>query len=113
MIYKNFKDSEVFIGKTNKTYEYNIEDNDINYCIVEIDGRFPIKGRLTNIECKEMVNVLSGSGFICVENKIYELKKDDVVLISQNEKYYWQGKMKLGCSCTPAWHPKQSKNILD
>ena len=41
MIYKSFKDTELFEGPTNKTYEYNIEDKDINYCIVDIDGRFP------------------------------------------------------------------------
>jgi len=38
MIYKSFKDTELF-----ETYEYNIEDKDINYCIVDINGRFPKK----------------------------------------------------------------------
>ena len=108
MIYKTFKDCELFNGDTNKTYEYNIEDSDINYCIVEINGRFPLKGRLTNEVCKEMVHILDGEGVLVIEGKTYKLKKDDVVLINKKEKYYWEGNMKVGASCTPAWYPEQS-----
>lgn len=111
MIYKKFKDTELFEGETNKTYEYNIEDKDINYCIVEINGRFPSKGKLTNLVCKEMVHILDGEGIIVVEGEIYNLKKDDVVLIHPRQKYYWEGNMRLGSSCSPAWYPEQSKNI--
>lgn len=108
MIYKTFKGTELFEGQTNKTYEYNIEDSDINYCIVEINGRFPHKGRLMNEVCKEMVHILDGKGVLTVEGKTYKLKKDDVVLINKKEKYYWEGNMKVGASCTPAWYPEQS-----
>lgn len=113
MIYKTFKDAELFEGATNKTYEYHIEDNDINYCIVEITGRFPLKGRLTNTVCKEMVHILDGSGLIVVDNVTYELKKDDVVLIKPGQKYYWEGNMRVGASCSPAWYPEQSHNIAE
>jgi mannose-6-phosphate isomerase-like protein (cupin superfamily) len=111
MIYKRFKDTELFEGSTNKTYEYHIEDNDINYCIVVINGRFPLQGSLTNTVCKEMVHILEGEGIIVVENKKYDLKKDDVVLIKPNEKYYWEGNMRVGASCSPAWYPEQSHNV--
>ena len=112
MIYKTFKDTEFFEGTTNKTHEYNIEDKDINYCIVEINGRFPKEGRLMNQVCKEMVHVLEGEGTITVENNTYKLKKDDVILIKPLEKYYWNGVMRLGASCSPAWFSGQSKNVL-
>ena len=111
MIYKTFKDTELFEGTTNKTYEYHIEDADINYCVVEIKGRFPLNGRLTNIVCKEMVHILEGEGSIVVEGKHYNLKKDDVVLIKPGEKYYWEGHMRVGASCSPAWYPEQSHNV--
>ena len=87
MIYKSFKDAELFKGETNKTYEYNIEDKDINYCIVDIDGRFPKEKLAVNRKCKEMAHILSGSGILVVEGKEYQLKQDDVVLIDINEKY--------------------------
>ncbi len=107
MIYKSFKDTEIFEGETNKTYEYNIKDKDINYCIVEINGRFPAHGFAVNKVCKEMAHILEGDGILWVDGKVYELKKDDVVLVMPNEKYYWNGKMKLGIPCSPAWYPEQ------
>ena len=108
MIYKKFKQAELFTGKTNKTYEYNIEDDDINYCIVDINGRFPTGNKYAlNKECKEMAHILSGSGILVVDNVKYELEKDDVVLIDKLEKYYWEGNIKLGLPCTPAWTPQQ------
>lgn len=113
MLYKTFKDTEIFQGKTNKTYEYNIEDKDINYCIVEINGRFPLNGKLMNQISKEMVHILEGSGTIVVDETTYNLKKDDVVLIMPGQKYYWKGCMRLGASCSPAWTPDQSINIIE
>ena len=111
MIYKSFKDAELFEGPTNKTYEYNIEDKDINYCIVDIDGRFPKEKWAVNRKCKEMAHILSGSGILVVEGVEYQLKQDDVVLIDINEKYYWQGKMRLGIPCAPAWYPEQHEDV--
>ena len=111
MIYKSFSDTELFSGETNKTYEYNIEDKDINYCIVDIDGRFPKENWAVNRKCKEMAHILSGSGILNVEGKEYQLKKDDVVLIDINEKYYWVGKMRLGIPCAPAWYPEQHEEV--
>ncbi len=111
MIYKSFSDTELFEGVTNKTYEYNIEDKDINYCIVDIDGRFPEEKWAVNRKCKEMAHILSGSGVLIVENKEYRVKKDDIVLVDKNEKYYWQGKMRLGVSSSPAWYPEQHELV--
>ena len=111
MIYKSFEEVEMFEGVTNKTYEYNIEDKDINYCVVDIDGRFPKEKWAVNHKCKEMAHILSGSGVLVVGNKEYQLKKNDVVLVNMNEKYYWQGKMRLGVSCTPAWYPEQHEVV--
>lgn len=107
MIYTKLNEAEIFKGATNKTYEYNIKDNDINYCVVEIDGRFPKEKWAVNRKCKEMAHILSGSGVLVVENKQYQIEKDDVVLIDINEKYYWKGQMKLGISGSPAWYPEQ------
>ena len=113
MIYKRFNNSELFKGDTNRTYEYHIEDKDINYCIVEITGRFPVNGRLVNSICKEMVHILEGEGKIVVDGVTYNLKHDDVVLIKPGEKYYWEGYMRVGASCSPAWYPEQSHNVME
>lgn len=111
MIYKTFGDTELFQGETNKTYEYNIEDKDINYCIAEIDGRFPKMGLAVNRKCKEMAHILAGSGVLVVEGEEYHVKKDDVVLIDVGERYYWEGKMRLGIPCAPAWTKEQHEVV--
>ena len=58
-----------------------------------------------------MAHVLSGSGKLVVDGKTYNLKQDDVVLIDMNEKYYWEGNMRLGVPCAPAWHPEHHIEI--
>ena len=111
MIYKSFKDAELFEGATNKTYEYNIEDKDINFCIAEISGRFPKEKWAVNRKCKEMIFVLSGEGLINVGGREYSLKQEDVVLINPNEKYFLLGEMRLGIPCAPAWCPEQHEEV--
>ena len=111
MIYKSFKETELFQGETNKTYEYNINDKDINYCIAEINGRFPTEKRAVNRKCKEMAHILKGSGRIVVEGIEYLVKEDDVVLIYPNERYYWEGNLKLGIPCSPAWTHEQHEIV--
>lgn len=111
MIYKHFRDTKVFKSPTNTTYEYNIEDKDINYCVVDIDGRFPLHGYAVNRICKEMAHILSGSGKLMIDGESYDLQQDDVVLIEPNERYYWEGKMRLGLPCSPAWYPEQHEEI--
>ena len=112
MIYKSFSETELFRGETNKTYEYHINDKDINFCIAEINGRFPKEKFAVNRKCKEMMHVISGTGIIVVEGEEYKLKKDDVVLIDVGERYYLEGKLTLGIPCSPAWYPEQH-NIVD
>lgn len=113
MQHKKFCDSELFKSKVSETYEYKIDDKDIDFCIFKLNGRFPIKGFCYNQICKEMSFVVKGKGILCVENKIYNLKKNDAVLINPNEKYYFKGKMVLAISCSPAYDPKQHKEIDD
>lgn len=111
MEHKKFSESELFEGATNKTYEYNFKNKDINFCIVDIKGRFPVKGLAINKKCNEMAHVLAGSGFLMVEGKKYNLKQDDVVIIEPGEKYYWVGEMRLGVPCAPAWTPTQHETV--
>jgi len=92
-------------------YEYSIEDKDINIAYIEIDGRYPDKGRVTNTECKEMLFVVEGSGKVVVEGKEIALNTHDVALILPNQKYYFEGKLKMVMPCSPAWFPKQHKEV--
>jgi mannose-6-phosphate isomerase-like protein (cupin superfamily) len=108
------KKEEASIYKNNEktiSVEYDTKDKDINIAYVEINGRHPEKGRVINKICKELIYVVDGIGKLYIENKIVELKKDDVVLIEPNEKYYFEGELKVIPACYPAWDINQVELI--
>ncbi len=88
---------------------YPLKDKDIDLAVIEITGRSPVKGRAVNLECKELVYIIRGSGMVVVEGKRINLRKGDLVLIKQKEKYYFEGKMTMIVPCAPAWRPDQHK----
>lgn len=87
--------------------EFPMADHDINFAIVNLSARYPDVGLAKNTICKELVYVEEGSGKIVVEGVEYPLEKGDTILIQNNEKYYWEGDLKLHISCTPAFMPEQ------
>ncbi|HLB55875.1 MAG TPA: cupin domain-containing protein [Coxiellaceae bacterium] len=91
--------------------EFPIHDHDINFAIAKISACYPDTGLATNTKCKEIVFVHEGSGKIVVDGKEYLLNAGDVILIDKNEKFYWDGKMTLHISCTPAFTPEQHVHI--
>jgi len=98
-------------GPTCMAYEYPMEDRDINGSLVELSGRYPIEGQVINEKCKEMSFVIEGNGKLVVEGIEYLLSAGDLVLVNPNEKYYWEGNLKLFIPCTPAWFPGQHKVV--
>lgn len=49
----NFENSKVCFGE-----EYPLGDKEINGAIIKVRGRYPDKGRVVNLKCKELVYVL-------------------------------------------------------
>lgn len=103
---EKFKNSDVCIAT-----EYSLKDRDINGAVIELKGRYPKKGRVTNLKCKELAYVISGSGKVVVENKEVKLKKGDLVLIKPKERFFWKGNLIMFVPCVPAWKPEQHKEV--
>lgn len=103
---KKFKNSSVCIAT-----EYPMGDKDINGALIELKGRYPDKGRVVNLKCKEMAYIIKGSGKLVVEGKEIKLRTGDLVLINPGEKYFWEGKMIMFVPCTPAWYLGQYKEV--
>lgn len=59
-----FKNSEL-----RTAIEYPLNDKDINAVVIQLKGRYPNTGRTVNLECKELVYVINGSGKIVCEGK--------------------------------------------
>jgi mannose-6-phosphate isomerase-like protein (cupin superfamily) len=110
IIHKNetkiLKNSEVCTA-----VEYPMDDKDMNGAVIELGGRYPDKGRTMNEKCKEMAYVIRGSGRVVVEDKEIQLNEGDLVLIESGERFFWEGKMTLFMSCTPAWSPDQYRKV--
>lgn len=110
IIHKN--QTEKFKNGDNCTaIEYPMGDKDINGAIVELTGRYPIKGRVVNLGCKELAYIIKGSGKVVIEDKEINLEEGDLVLIEAGEKYFWDGNLTVFLPCAPAWNPEQYKEV--
>ncbi|MDO8663406.1 MAG: cupin domain-containing protein [Candidatus Wildermuthbacteria bacterium] len=110
VVYKNqtkeFKNSDKCTA-----IEYPLGDKDINGAVIELTGRYPGKGRVINLRCKELAYVIKGSGKVVVEGKEVKLQEGDLILIEPGEKFFWEGNMTMFMPCTPAWYPEQHKEV--
>jgi mannose-6-phosphate isomerase-like protein (cupin superfamily) len=92
-------------------FEYEFPDErDIDGAVVEINGRYP-EGLATNEVCKELIHVLEGSGTLTCDGRVIMLTQGDAALIQPNEKYFFEGTLKLFIASSPAWYKAQHKLI--
>ena len=90
-------------------YEYDHDDKDIDMGFIEINGRYPDKGRVMNKVCKEIIFVVKGKGKIEIDGKESPVSEGDSVFIKPNQRYSFDGKLAITISCHPAWYPEQYK----
>jgi len=88
-------------------YQYDHKDKDINIAFIEINGRYPDKGRVMNKVCKEIVFVVKGKGKIVIADKELLISEGDSIFIQPNQKYFFDGKLEITVSCHPTWYPEQ------
>ncbi|MBU4141784.1 cupin domain-containing protein [Patescibacteria group bacterium] len=103
---KIFKNSETCMA-----VDYWTGDKDINGAVIELNGRYPDKGRTVNLKCKEMAYIIRGSGKVSIEGVETEINKGSLILIEPGEKFFWEGNMTMFMPCAPAWYPEQYKEV--
>lgn len=103
---KIFKNSEACTA-----IEYPLGDKDINGAVIELNGRYPTKGRVVNLKCKEMAYIIKGAGRLVAEGEEVKFEEGDLMLIDVGEKYFWEGSATMFVPCTPAWNPEQHKEV--
>ena len=97
-----------------KKIEYSFNDKDMDLCIATITGRYPDVGYCMNLKSKELIYVMEGKGILELENKKIEFSQGDSIIISPNEKYYWDSEYTvISMICTPAWSIEQYKAIKE
>lgn len=87
--------------------EYPCTDNNLDFAVVTISGRYPEAKQAMNTKCKEIVYVQAGTGRVTVNHVEYVLNAGDIVLIEAGEPFYWEGNMTLHAACTPAFSIEQ------
>lgn len=96
---------------TCKVFEYGLGQNNIDGAVAIITGRYPENGRVVNKKCTEIAFVIEGKGRVAIEDKALQVESGDLIMINKNERYYWEGNLKLFIYCTPAWFPEQHKEV--
>lgn len=79
----------------------------INGAVADIRGRYPESEFTCNTVCREIVYVIEGKGIIGLIDKEVSITTGDVLLLLPNEKYYWQGTLKLFMATSPKFDPAQ------
>lgn len=104
-------ESKKFVNPTCTIHEYRFDDSDVNMAIAEIKGRYPEKKNVVNKICREVVLVLEGGGKVGIDGKEFSIEEGDSILIQANQKFFWEGKMKLVMVCNPAFKPEQHVEV--
>lgn len=91
--------------------EYPAGDKDINAALIRIKEKYPDSGFTVNEVCKELVHVMEGPITLTVGDEEVRLEKDDEVIIDSGEKFRWDGTGTILTVCTPAFYPKQHKEV--
>ncbi|MBN2203244.1 MAG: cupin domain-containing protein [Candidatus Aenigmarchaeota archaeon] len=107
MIVKKSKRVQHANAATCIAYEYGLGDKDIDVAYIKIDGRYPEKGRTLNRKSKEVIFVIDGKGIVEIDGNVFDMEEGDSILIQPNQKFFFDGKLKIVVCCNPAWDPKQ------
>lgn len=91
--------------------EHHINDEQIDFAIVKVSGRYPDLACAINRKYKEVVYIQSGIGQVTVNGIEHKLSEGDVVLIEAGEKFFWEGNMSLHIACHPAFTVEQHELV--
>ncbi len=83
--------------------KHAINDELIDFAIVNVTGRYPETQYAINRTFKEIVYIHAGNGKVTINGKEHLIGAGDLVLIEAGEKFAWEGKLDLFISCSPAF----------
>lgn len=103
---RSFQNSE-----TCNVSEYDLGNREISGAVADIKGRYPEKGYLMNMRCKELAYILKGGGKVNISGQEEIFAAGDMILIEAGEKYFWEGDLSVFLCSAPAWDLGQCQNI--
>lgn len=113
MEYIKKSEAEFYSGDGYSGMDYPCQDKDINFAVININGRSPKSGYQVNTGCKELLYIISGSGTLYKKDieDVIKFNQSDVIIIDKNECYAFSGNFEAGVPCTPAWTSEQHEYV--
>lgn len=99
-------------AETSSVLEYStlLDEKNLDFCINQVTGRYPMEGYCSNLEVEELCYVLDGAGTIYKKgDEPIHFGAGDVIFIHKKDIYYWEGDFKIGIVCSPAWSKEQCR----
>jgi hypothetical protein len=111
MIFVKSSEAQEYSGDGYSGKDYPMTDPDINFATIKITKRSPQAGYQVNVECKELLYIISGEGILYLKNNdlCTEFKQGDVIFLNKGEYYAFDGNFEAAVPCTPAWTVEQHK----
>ncbi|MBI4163719.1 MAG: cupin domain-containing protein [Candidatus Aenigmarchaeota archaeon] len=112
MLVKKSQTKKIENSKDCVVWEYEYPSELSSFATATMNGRYPDKNRVTNLECEEIYFVISGSGVIHSEFGDFKIEQGDVYFFKKGEKYCVDGKnLFMVLLNTPKWSPEQHRGI--
>lgn len=112
MLIKKSQLKKVKNSKDCFVWEYKYPSSLFSFATASINGRYPDKGRVTNLECEEIYYVISGSGIVHSQYGDFEIKEGDLYFFKKTERYWTEGNnLFLVLVNAPKWIPEQHKIV--
>jgi|GEM_PF-587367 mannose-6-phosphate isomerase-like protein (cupin superfamily) len=99
-------------SKTCTLWEYNFKNKEVGLSCAKINGQYPLEGMAINTTCDLIYFVVSGSGVVHIDNKIFEINQQDALLIKKNKAYFVTGKdLFIAIIESPKWTLEQYQTV--
>jgi mannose-6-phosphate isomerase-like protein (cupin superfamily) len=112
MLIKKSESKKKENSKSCTVWEYELPSKLFSFVTALINGRYPDKGMVANLQCEEIYYVVSGSGTVHSEYGDFKIEKGDLYFFKKAEKYWIEGEnLFIILVNAPPWSVEQHKDI--
>ncbi|NOR85152.1 hypothetical protein GQ473_03465 [archaeon] len=112
MLVKKSDSIKIENSKDCTVHEYPYPSELFSFATAHINGRYPDKGRVTNLNCEETYYVISGFGTVHSEFGEFKLEVGDLYFFKKGEIYWVEGSnLHIILVNAPKWSPEQHKEV--
>lgn len=92
---------------------YNTKEDSPNAAVLYQETKTGHAEEFLHYKSDFLYYILEGSGTWVVENREFEVRKGDVVVVPAGNRFWFRGNLKQVCITAPAWEEKYERHIRD